>query len=548
MDIHDRSSSSTLVQIQPASIAYNHKDNSVGITEASEGTDSKEITPAKGKLRASSYVIYVDLPANAHDMLLVHGYTGAYDVVSRRVATYVRSLERYRAPKPLYGAWSPEPSSDGHNEPPSPEIIKSLRRRGYLTVMTPEQEEAFLCKMVDRLHERSLKKSLSYIIMPTYDCNLRCPYCFQDHMRTNSKFHHLLRTISRDGVDRIFSGMTQIEALHGAPADVRPHRTVWFFGGEPLLAASRPIIQYFVERLFQTASASVAAVTNATDLEAYEDLLSPQKISTLQITLDGPQREHDLRRIYADGSGTFAKIAQNIKMALDKGVNVSVRFNIDRKNFHQLPEVAEEMHRLGWDSYPQFSAYAAPIHAGNGNVERSSTMSTWELNQSLEKATREFPLVSLIAPQDDSLKNQVREIFQSEGGGLPQLRESYCGAHTGMYVFDAFGDIYACWERTGDPSIRIGRIKEDGVLELNDAVAKLWRGRTVAANPVCRKCRYALHCGGGCAVLAYGNTGNYHTNFCDGFASRFRACVADAYLQMSSGGVAAPARPSRVCG
>ena len=31
-----------------------------------------------------------------------------------------------------------------------------------------------------------------------------------------------------------------------------------------------------------------------------------------------------------------------------------------------------------------------------------------------------------------------------------------------MYVLDAFGDIYACWERTGDPSMRIGTITGDG--------------------------------------------------------------------------------------
>lgn len=545
----------SLIQIQPASpIADMLQRNNIGPESMPNGEGGYELlvdkTPvtAMGNLRTSSYVIYVDLPDNQNDMLLVHGYTGAYDLVSRRVATYVRSLERYRAPKPLYGAWSAEPAIDGHVEPPSPEAIKALRRRGYLTILSPQQEEDFLCKMAERLHQRSLKKSLSYIIMPTYDCNLRCAYCFQDHMRTDARFRHLLRSMSNEGADRIFGAMSQIEAMHGAPAGARPHRDVWFFGGEPLLAANRPLIEYFITRLFSMATATVAAISNATELDAYEDLLSPQKISTLQITLDGPQREHDLRRIYADGSGSFAKIARNIAMALDKGVSVSVRLNVDRKNFSQLPELAQEMHRLGWDRYPRFSAYAAPIHAANNNVDRSSTMNTWELNQALERGTREFPLLSLIAPEDDTLKNQVQAMFKKGGSGLPELKESFCGAHNGMYVFDAFGDIYACWERTGDPAVRIGRIKEDGVLELNNPVARLWRGRTVATNPVCRKCRYALHCGGGCAVLAYGSTGNYYTNFCDGFATRFRACVAEAYLNSSSGDTPALPRPARVCG
>ena len=37
-------------------------------------------------MRTSSYVIYVDLPDQADRCLLTHGYTGAYDVVSRPVA------------------------------------------------------------------------------------------------------------------------------------------------------------------------------------------------------------------------------------------------------------------------------------------------------------------------------------------------------------------------------------------------------------------------------------------------------------------------------
>ena len=71
-----------------------------------------------------------------------------------------------------------------------------------------------------------------------------------------------------------------------------------------------------------------------------------------------------------------------------------------------------------------------------------------------------------------------------------------------------FGDIYACWERTGDPSIRVGRVDESGTLQMNMAMLDFWHSRTVTSNPVCSKCRYALHCGGGCAVLALGATGN----------------------------------------
>jgi uncharacterized protein len=120
-------------------------------------------------LRTSSYTIYVDLPGSSEEMLLVHGYTGAYDRVSSRVATYVRSLEAHRPPKPLYGDWAPEPVIDGKVPAPSAATLDVLKRRGYLTEMSPEDEEALFVRLSDRLHQRATRQVPQYMFMPTYD-------------------------------------------------------------------------------------------------------------------------------------------------------------------------------------------------------------------------------------------------------------------------------------------------------------------------------------------------------------------------------------------
>src|SRR6185295_8716230 len=156
------------------------------------GTEETSSAPAH-VLRTSSYTIYVDLPGNSQEMLLVHGYTGAYDKVSRRVATYVRSLAARRPPKPLYGDWSPEPKIEGEVPTPSDQTLDVLKRRGYLTEMSFAEEENFFEKLVGTFHQRSTTWQPSYMVMPTYNCNLRCSYCFQDHMRTDPRYSHLLR-------------------------------------------------------------------------------------------------------------------------------------------------------------------------------------------------------------------------------------------------------------------------------------------------------------------------------------------------------------------
>jgi uncharacterized protein len=145
----------------------------------------------------------------------------------------------------------------------------------------------------------------------------------------------------------------------------------------------------------------------------------------------------------------------------------------------------------------------------------------------------EYLDVRVIGRVDDSIRGQAQRIFTNRG--LPVFKPVFCSAHTGMYIFDAFGDIYACWEKTGDKKVRIGYVSEENKIVLNQPVNDMWLGRNVTSNPVCLQCRYNLFCGGGCAVLAHDHNGGYYRNYCDGFANRFRKAVADAYADFEGG-------------
>jgi uncharacterized protein len=498
-------------------------------------------------LRASSYTIYVDLKDEPEEMLLVHAYTGAYDKVSRRVATWLRSIDTAPMAKPLYGDWTPEPKApDGAVHPPSDEAVQRLKKRGHVTTLTPQEEEAFFTRLATKMHVGTVSRPPSYVLMPTYQCNLRCAYCFQDYMRTDPAHRGLLRVMGRPMVDRIFAGMARIEAVHGVrgPAVTR---SLTLFGGEPLLAESRDVIAYIVDKANEGgARASIGAITNGTDLGAYIDLLGPDKIGALQITLDGPPAEHDKRRVYADGSGSFARIAANLTMALSVGARVSVRMNVDRQNIGLLPELADEFVRQGWAGRPGFSSYVAPIHAANKSTDARTTYNSWQLNEAMSALKEQYPSVRAIGLPDDGMLERAASVFGQQSDPAPWMKSGFCGAHSTMYVIDAFGDMYACWERTGDKSLRIGAIEEGGRVLVRKRLLESWRGRTVTSNPVCRRCRYATYCGGGCAILAEGRTGNIHTNFCDGFAARFRASVATAYADHVSG-VSRATSSDRVC-
>ena len=484
-------------------------------------------------MRTSSYTIYVDLPGDPEEMLLVQTYTGAFDKVSRRVASFVRSREIRKAPKPLYGDWTEEMPIDGEVPPPSDETIQALKRRGYLTTMTPEEEEEFFHSYVEKLHEMYSKRRPTYMVMPNYDCNLRCSYCFQDHMRTNPEFRHLLTGMKPQVVDRIFQAILQIDAMHGLQTDEDTPLEIGLFGGEPLLSRNRPIIDYIVEKGRAQGEFRMWAISNGTQLEAYEDLLAPDCLNNIQITLDGPPAEHDKRRIHADGSGSWDKIVRNIDMALDRGVRVAIRTNADRNNLSDLVELAEQIVDRGWDKYPNFFAQVATIRASNDQTDSKTTLNTWDLDRHLTEMRKQHPVVRVLGTIDDSMRNQVHRLFTKRG--LPAFKPSFCSAHTGMYIFDAFADIYACWEKTGDKRIRIGHVDETGEPHLNTAPNAQWRSRHVASNPICLKCRYNLFCGGGCAILAQDHNGGFYRNYCDGFAHRFRNSVAEAFTDFARG-------------
>lgn len=487
--------------------------------------------PTLTEPRTSHYTIYADLPENDDEMVIVHGYLGHRALVSKEVANYLRSKESKSPPRPLYGEWTdPDFRSVKVPEPPA-KVKEMLLERGFLTRRSYSQELSFFKQYVERKARRSARQMPFYLFMPTYDCNLRCPYCFQDHMRKDESFRPFLKLMSKETVDRIFAAMPDIEKRHGYDAsDIDRHRDISFFGGEPLLKQNREIVQYIMEKAKEVGSATFSATSNCTEIDAYADLLGEGLIEEIQVTLDGMPEEHDKRRIYPDGSGSFALIAKNISLGLEKGVRMSVRLNVDYNNVNDLPALAQLIKDYGWDKHSNFGVYLAPIRAANEDTDEKICMSTRQLNEELRRLRKEHPSTLLFTVDGDKMFAKAKRIFetpQDEGAGL---KTQYCAAHSRMYLFDALADIYACWEQTGDKKIRIGTINKHAGLLMNQSEELNWRSRSVASNPICSQCRYAMHCGGGCAIVAAEKTGTLHSNDCDSYGKRFRSSVAEAFL------------------
>lgn len=478
-------------------------------------------------MRTSSYTIYVSIP-DSEKVVLVNGLTGASDVVHEKVANYLRTMRK--AGDEHWVAHPTEPLVEGPAGPvtrPSEETIQRLLRRGYLTEANADEEQQRFIQIVNTTHQQRMQRR-SFLLIPSYDCNLRCAYCFQNDLRMKPENAPRLRAMTPERTDRIFDAIRDLQPQE----DALRARNVGLYGGEPFLAENVENIRYIVQKAHTEGFTSLSAITNGTELHHHLEVMGPHGVSQLQITLDGPREAHNRSRIHKNGigEGTFDQIIENIALLLPRGVNISVRVNVTRVNAPYLEGLAQIIHARGFDSFTNFRIYATPVHYPS-KTPPPEGFTPYQLD--LFMATKELVgegAMKLYERPASGVKTQFLEMFTQKTVSSP--KSAFCSSHTGMYLFDALGDIYTCWEWVGFPSLRVGQVDfETGAVTFNSKQLNRWHSRTVANVPTCRKCQYASYCGGGCAVYATSQTGKFMNSHCNSYPAVFQKGVREAYLE-----------------
>ena len=170
--------------------------------------------------------------------------------------------------------------------------------------------------------------NINLTIAPTIQCNLRCPYCFEE---TKPLGFMSLETI--DALQHFVSEHTYAKTY-----------SITWFGGEPLLAL--PQMRTIIEKLQEIEDKSLQGhgiITNGTLLnDDAIKLFQNYPLGSIQITLDGNQEQHDSKRFHASGKGSFDIILRNVDNAIKAlpDTMFSFRINVDNTNCHSYIEVA----------------------------------------------------------------------------------------------------------------------------------------------------------------------------------------------------------------
>lgn len=543
-------------------------------------------------LRSSCYNIYLKSPREGY-AYLVHGYSGAIDVVTEAVSHFLKTTRIVT-----------QEAIDQGKLAITKEDVELLKERGYLTIKTPKEEREHVWKFADVLH-RMAKRRSSFLFLVAYDCNFRCPYCYENDI-SNKGRGWSKRVFSKKMVDRAYQTMSEIQ-----PNREMHLNSITLYGGEPLLARNYDIVTYIVEEGLKR-NYTFGAVTNGYDLDHYIDLVGPGKIEWLQITVDGPPETHNRRRThYRDGS-SFEKIMHNVENVLRRGVKVSVRINTDTKVLSELPKVMDIFKERGFLDNTLFTVYSALVTGEEDSISCNTVMTDnptvvkqpmapdtknavdindldeqekdlyfggpdaqyidfekeeqlfqdflagepsikfhydFDVNskgvESVEKLERVEYVKQFygrrtglemqnIGCQDFGLKNTIENVLR--GRGLMKYRSIFCGAQSGMIIFDPYGDLYTCWEHVGKVEHKIGTYEEK--LKWIESEVEKWFGKNISKVPACSRCKYALFCGGGCTIMAVNEGKGFRSSYCDGYPGTFHVVAAEAiakYFKEKSG-------------
>ena len=173
------------------------------------------------------------------------------------------------------------------------------------------------------------KEKTTFTILPTTDCNARCAYCFERDVRPVSMTPETADTVA-DYISRVCGG--QPVSIH-------------WFGGEPLY--NRDAIDRISAGLRAHGVEYHAKMTSNgyfLDRETAQTARRDWHLDNVQITLDGTEKIYNRTKAYRHCEGSaFERVLNNVDGALDAGIQVFLRLNMEAKNADDLFLLADEL-------------------------------------------------------------------------------------------------------------------------------------------------------------------------------------------------------------
>jgi len=303
------------------------------------------------------------------------------------------------------------------------------------------------------------------------DCNLACPYCYEDHFRGKSY-------MSEATADLL------VATILNGPMAAGQEILLDFYGGEALL--SIPLLRRIAGPLREAATRGGTAfsfnlVTNGTLLtrQVVEELL-PMGLVGARITMDGPPGIHNLQRPFVSGKGSFELIMNNLKDVCSL-LKLQLGGNFTRDNYLCFPELLDILEAEGITPDKLYMVQFSPVipkagEAGLGDLAMGCACinEPWLIEASL----------------------YLREEILKRGWNTPKPKLAGCMVEFENDLIVAWdGSLYKCPAFMGWADLKIGTLA-GGTGEYRDShYLDGWKTEE------CLECPYLPLCFGGCRYL-----------------------------------------------
>lgn len=330
-----------------------------------------------------------------------------------------------------------------------PSFFKRLCDDGYIV---PKDKDEVQEVIKDIIEETDSDGHYSITINPTMNCNLRCWYCYEEHLAYSNmseeivdRIKILIKRICNNGVTR---------SLH-----------LSFFGGEPLLGFDKCIKLLVLHTLSlcrtQNILLSLSFTTNAILLkdDVVNFLAETQLNVSFQIPFDGGPDVHNLIKKISNGGNSYDIALNNLKAVLIKGMSVIVRCNYTSDSVRSFEKLINDI---------------APLYRDYGHLIRFSFQRVWQDSPNEE--------TSRIIEEYEAKVNKLGGICYSAN-----IEKGRCYADKrNSFVINYNGDIYQCTARKFTEEGKEGYLQEDGTIRYNERYYQRMKSRF--SNQDCLEC------------------------------------------------------------
>jgi uncharacterized protein len=321
-------------------------------------------------------------------------------------------------------------------------------------------------KILMEEHEDALSDNSLFelTLLPSLDCNLRCWYCFETHIK-NSRIDN----IAQESILRFIENVCARNELKKIKIEL--------FGGEPLL--------YFEEELFPLLNkikllseksgkqVEYFFITNATCINEKHLSLFKLLNANFQISIDGYREKHNsIKKMHDRSVDTYGKVIDVIHMLTSYyDTYINLRINYDNNTLAHIEEVIKDI----IDIDPK----KLSIH-----LEK-----VWQLTGDDKKDVRIKDVIKMI------MANGFKVSYMN----FSRRSVSCKASKQNQAVISYNGDIYKCSGRDFKENMKEGILQPDGTIKWDNIKLSQRLSIKTCDNEYCINCSFLPLCWGPCS-------------------------------------------------